>query len=139
MELLRYIYSRILRRFCTNYFKNININFAYNTSKLKDYIRYKDMLPNCMQSVVKYKFSCNGCNSTYVDTTIRHLRIRACEHKRISALTGTAIKTAFSSVHDHLLKTGHNTNLDVFHILIKSRDQSISTYLETYLYHETDL
>ena len=46
-------------KICTKYFKNINIIFVYNTSKLKDFFRYKDILPNCMQVGVVYKFSCS--------------------------------------------------------------------------------
>ena len=42
----------------------------------------------------------------------------------VSALLGAAFKTAFSSIHDYLLKTGHNTNLDDLRILFKPHDQS---------------
>ena len=56
MELLRYSYLIKLRRFVPKYFKNINTNFAYNTSKLKDFFRYKDKLPNCMQAEIVCKF-----------------------------------------------------------------------------------
>ena len=56
--------------------------------------------------------------------TSRNLKTRACEHMEISALTGGAIKTELSSIHDYLLKTRHNTNLDDFRILFKSHDQS---------------
>ena len=56
--------------------------------------------------------------------TNRHLRTRPCEHMGVSALTGAAIKTAFLSVQDHLLKTGHDSNIDDFCILYKSHDQT---------------
>ena len=39
-------------------------------------------------------------------------------------ITGATIKTAFSSVQDHLLKTGHDSNIDDFCILYKSHDQT---------------
>ena len=42
----------------------------------------------------------------------------------VSAFTRAAIKIAFSSVHDHLLKTGHDPNLNDFCILYKSHDQT---------------
>ena len=60
----------------------------------------------------------------YVGMTSRELRSRACEHLGMSALMGAAIKTMFSSIHDYLLKTGHNANLDDFRILFTSHDQS---------------
>ena len=57
---------------------------------------------------------------TSANTTSRHLPTRACEELGISVLTGIAIKTAFSSINDYLLTTGHNINLDDFLILLKS-------------------
>ena len=48
-------------------------------------------------------------------------------------LTGAAIKTAFSLIHDHLLKTGHSSNLDDFHILYKPHDPSLLPLWE-YIY-----
>ena len=88
---------------------------------MKDLFRYNSILPSCMQAGVKHKFSCSGCNSTYVGMTKRHLRTHACEHMGVSALTGVAIKTAFSSVLDHLglLKTEPESNIDDFRILYK--------------------
>ena len=56
--------------------------------------------------------------------TNRHLQIRACKHTGVSALTGAVIKTAFSSVQDHLLKSGHDSNIDDFRTLYKSHDQT---------------
>ena len=64
-------------------------------------------------------------------------RVRACEHMGISTLTEAAIKTEFSSIHDHLLKTGHNTNLDDFHILFKSHDQSTLSVWEHISYYRS--
>ena len=61
--------SKKIKKICTKYFKNININFACNTAKLKDFFRYMDILPHCLQTGVVYKFSCSGCNSTYVGIT----------------------------------------------------------------------
>ena len=107
--------------------KSIKLILLHNTSKLKYFFRYKDILPNRMQAGVIYKFSCSGCNSAYVVITSQYLRTRACEHLGMSALMGAAIKTSFSSRHDHLLKTGYNANLDDFSILFKSHDQSSLT------------
>ena len=55
----------------------------------------------------------------YIGMTNRHLRTRAYEHMGVPALAGAAIRTAFSSVPDHLLKTGHDSNIDDFRILYK--------------------
>ena len=61
--------SKKLKKIYTKYSININIYFAYNTSKFKDFLYYKDILLNCMQAKVTYKCSCSRCNSTHVGMT----------------------------------------------------------------------
>ena len=40
----------------------------------------KDSVPQGLHSRVIYKFSCAGCNASYIGETTRHLRTRAREH-----------------------------------------------------------
>ena len=88
-----------------------------------------------MQVRVIYKFSCSGCNFTYVGMTNHYLRTCTCEHMVISPLLGAAIRTAVSFVYDHLLKTGHHSNQDDFLILCKLLDQSTLPIRE-YIYNK---
>ena len=40
----------------------------------------KDSVPQGLRSRVVYKFSCAGCNASYIGENARHLRTRAREH-----------------------------------------------------------
>ena len=66
----------------------------------------------------------SGCNFVFFGIMSQHLQTRNCEHMGILPLTGIAIKTLFSFVHDHFLKTCHNSNFDDFQILYKPWEPS---------------
>ena len=53
-----------------NMFLSLNVNM----------FSVKDSVPQGLRSRVVYKFSCAGCNASYIGETTRHLRTRAREH-----------------------------------------------------------
>ena len=74
-------------------------------------------------SGVVYKFSCGGCNATYIDKTKRHFKKRVSEHMGVSALTGKVLKGQQSTaVRDHMLDCNHVVNHDDF--ILMTRDNS---------------
>ena len=85
---------------------------------LSNVFRFKDRLPYELISLVVYKFQCGRCNSSYIDGTDRHLKVRSGEHIGISPLTFNKVKpSAESSVRDHLLFCDHSLSFDEFTIL----------------------
>ena len=45
----------------------------YNTKKISYFLPKKDKIPNPSCSSIVYKFTCPGCNSSYVGKTERNL------------------------------------------------------------------
>ena len=71
-----------------------------------------------------YKFKCNFCNDIYYGKTIRHFKVRACEHLGITPLPGKKVKSPKeSAVFNHNFHTGHNASFDDFETLVKESDE----------------
>ena len=49
---------------------------------------FKDKIPKSLMSGVIYKYTCAGCNRSYIGSTKRYWEKRLEEHIHISALTG---------------------------------------------------
>ena len=67
----------MVKRYC----KEIDIKLIFNTSKIKASFSCKDKLEGLKRkSYLVYKFSCAGCNSSYIGETTRHFSARTHEH-----------------------------------------------------------
>ena len=70
-----------LRQLLKHYCKaDLDIKLVFSTCKLRNMFSVKDSVPQGLRSLVVYKFSCAGCNASYIGETTRHLRTRAREH-----------------------------------------------------------
>ena len=85
---------------------------------------------NCLQSFynryelfssVVYKFTCSSCQAAYYGKTSRHFVVRCREHLGINK-KGISIKSASSSIRDHINETGHAASFDDFCILDKANN-----------------
>ena len=94
-QLLR-SFKRKLRRCLKN--SNIEIKIREKTTKLCFYTNNKDKVPPLNKSHVVYKFSCPGCQSTYIGKTDRTLFIRTHEH---------ATSDKESAIYKHLRTCEH--------------------------------
>ena len=59
---------------------NVDIRVREKTTKVFFFTNTKDKTPPLSKSNVVYKFSCPGCNSSYVGKTNRNLFVRTQEH-----------------------------------------------------------
>ena len=92
--------------------------------KIGSYFKFKDVIPTHIRSLVVYKFTCSGCNTTYIGKTKRHYKIRMCEHLGISHRTGRNLKYNSSNataIREHIEKTGHLGIFDNFQILSSAK------------------
>ena len=90
----------------------------------KDGFKFKDVIPKELLSGLVYRFWCGGCNATYYGKTIRHFKVRECEHLGISHLTGKTIKPKESGIFDHLTTSPNcNATIDYFDILSRENNQ----------------
>ena len=70
-----------LRQLLKHYCKaDLDVKLVFSTFKLKNMFSVKDSVPQGLRSRVVYKFSCAGCNASYIGETTRHLCTRAREH-----------------------------------------------------------
>ena len=54
---------------------------------MKEVFQNKFMTPIRLCSDIVYRFTCNGCNATYIGETARHLCTRVQEHSRLSGIS----------------------------------------------------
>ena len=50
----------------------------------RNYFRFKDSVPETLQSNLVYIFSCRSCTASYICTTYRHFKVRVSEHQGVS-------------------------------------------------------
>src|SRR5215469_2494160 len=55
-----------------------------NTFSISNFFKFKDTLPLHCRSGVIYKYSCGGCEATYIGHTALQLHIRVCKHRGVS-------------------------------------------------------
>ena len=73
-----------------------------------------------LRSNLVYKFKGNICNNIYYGESMRHFKVRACEHLDTTPLTRKNVKSPKeSAVFDHIVHTGHDASFDDFETLVK--------------------
>ena len=73
-----------------------------------NYFRFKDCVPETLQSNFVYKFKSASCTASYYGKNYRHMKVRISEHQGVSPRTGKRVKGTFStSVRDHMLNCNH--------------------------------
>ena len=82
---------------------DLQVRFVFRAAtRLSNLFRFKDKIPQYLSSGVIYKFTCRGCNSTYIGETIRHAKRRFEEHMGKSALTGRRLANPpQTAISDH--------------------------------------
>lgn len=110
--------SRLVKMF-KKYLPCVELKIAFKSSMtIGSLFKFKDVFPKFLLSGVVYKYTCSGCNATYIGKTKRHLKVRACEHLGISPLTGKRKKlSAPSTIIDHILLAGHAGSIDDFQVI----------------------
>ena len=120
---IRFEINKLLGRF----YPQIQLKFIFNNQlSIGNFLKFKDTIPNALQSCVVYKFNCGQCSSTYIGETARHLSTRIAEHKGISIRTNkTLITPPNSSIRDHALQAGHDINYSCFSIIHRTDYNSL--------------
>ena len=68
---------KLFKEFCK---ENFNIKLAFHSFKIKNYLSYKDPIPNDLKSFLVYKFTCASCSSSYIGETCCHFKTKIEEH-----------------------------------------------------------
>ena len=57
-------------------------------NRLMNYFRFKDCVPETLQSNFVYKFKCESYTASYYSKTYRYMKVRISEHQVVSPRTG---------------------------------------------------
>ena len=76
------ITKKRLNRCISKRLKFCKLKVIFQTgNRLKNYFRFKDRVPETLQSNFVYKFKCGSCTASYYGKTYRHMKVRVSEHQ----------------------------------------------------------
>ena len=103
------IAKKRLNRCISKRMKSCKLNIIFQTgTRFKDYFRFKDRVPQTLQSNFVYKFKGGSFTASYYGKTYRHIKVRISEHQGVFPITGKRVKRTLStSVTDHMLDCDH--------------------------------
>ena len=110
---------RQLNNIFKQYYPQIKINVVFTSNfKIKSFFSFKDKIPDCVRSSLVYKYTCGGCNATYIGKTSRHLSTRISEHLGQSYRTGINLSNPpFSAIREHTSNSTCNIERENFNII----------------------
>ena len=103
-------------------FPDVEFRFIFvNRNTIGSLFKVKDSIPVPLCSNIVYCFNCPDCESRYIGSTSRNLKIRISEHIGISYRTGTKITVpSYSRIREHSLTCKHNINEQDFSIRFRA-------------------
>ena len=113
------ITKKRLNRCISKRLKFFKLKIIFQTgNRLKNYFRFKDRVPETLQSNFVYKFKCGSCTASYYGKTYIHMKVRVSNHQGVSPRTGKLVKgTLSTSVRDHMLNCDHTVAWEDFSII----------------------
>ena len=92
------ITKKRLTRCISKRLKLCKLQIIFQTgNRLKNYLRFKDRVPETLQSNFVYKFKCGSCTASYYGKTYRHTKVRVSQYQRVSPRTGKRVKSMLST------------------------------------------
>ena len=115
--------KRILHRHIKNNIPNCHLRVIFSAKRrLRNYFRFKDVIPKDVQSHLVYKIKCAKCNLCYYGLTERHFKVRAYDHLGISIFTGKPIKGVDTAMKTHCRDENHHISTDSLSILAREEN-----------------
>ena len=113
------ITKKRLNRCISKRLKFCKLQIIFQTgNRLKNYFRFKDRVPETLQSNFVYKFKCGSCTASYYGKTYRHMKVRVSEYQGVSPRTGKRVKGMLSTwVRNHMLDCDHTVAWEDFSII----------------------
>ena len=105
LENISSVTKKRLNRSISKRLKFCKLRIIFQTGdRLKNYFRFKDRVPETLQSNFVCKFKCGSCTTSYYGKTSRHMKVRISENQGVSPRTCKRVKgTLSTSVRDHML------------------------------------
>ena len=100
---------------------NIHPRIVFKSpNRLRNSFSFKDKLPQNLDSMLLYKFTCNACNCVYIGETKRHYQVRAYEHLGVSILIENLLsynENSATAVRQHCHDCDHPASMDNFQVV----------------------
>ena len=98
------ITTKRLNRCISKRLKLCKLKIIFQTSnRLENFFRFKDRVPETLQSNFVYQFKRGRCTASYYGKNYKHMKVRVSEHQNVSPRTGKRVKSTLStSVRDHM-------------------------------------
>ena len=127
--------NRLLREFYPQLTVRVIFKPGFNIQSL---FKFKDKIPDELQSSAIYRYKCRGCNATYIGNTKRQIRVRQFEHMGRSIKTKRPLgKPPFSAIRQHSENADHPIYLDSFSVIsTRSKDAELTTIESLYIVKE---
>ena len=77
-------------------FYKLRVVFQSNY-RLRDYFRFKESVPETLQSNLIYKFLCRSCTACYIGKSYRHFKVRVSGHHGVFLRTGKPLQCTLST------------------------------------------
>ena len=116
-----------LKKCVSKHISNVKLMVIFRSQRrLKTLFRFKDSIPEALQSFIIYKFTCGACNSSYVGKTDRHRHIRWCEHLKLQPFRGgpSRNKQKPTAVNIHSTTTKHSATYENFEVIGRERSRN---------------
>ena len=117
----------------------LKVMFVSNV-RMKNCFSFKDKIPNDLQSLILYLFTCDSCKAVYPGKTKRHYKIRLYEHLGLSYKTEKPSKYVMSTataVRQHCTECNHKNSIDSFKIIGRARNDFFLKIKESILLYRT--
>ena len=133
------ITKKRLNRCISKRLKFCKLQIIFQTgNRLKNYFRFKDRVPETLQSNFVYKFKCTSCTASHYGKTYRHMKVRVSEHQGVSPRTGKRVKgTLSTSLRDHMLDCDHRVAWEDFSIIGRESTTTYWKQKKAFLLNET--
>ena len=83
------ITKKRLNRYIGKRLKFCKLKTIFQTgNRLKNYFRFKDRVPETLQSNFVYKSKFGSCTACYYGKAYKHMKVRVLEHEVVSLRTG---------------------------------------------------
>ena len=118
-----------LQRYVNKHISNVKLLVIFRSNRrLKTLFRFKDTLPQQLQSFIVYRYTCGVCNDSYIGKADRHSHIQWCEHLKIQPFRGGQSKNKQkpTAVEIHTTTTKHDASVENFEVI--GRDRSRNNY-----------
>ena len=109
-----------LRKYVNKYMSNCSLMVIFKSRRrLRNIFRFKDTLPDVLQSFVVYRYTCGTCNCSYIGKTDRHRHVRWSEHLNLTPLRGRISKNKSkpTAVRQHTIDTKHTASFEEFEVI----------------------